>query len=114
MASSPHRRRLLAPCLAAGAWLLAGPVLAQTTRPPLPDPTDPRQPVAPLVYRSALTDTRSPPDAPAVAWPAANAQVGRIGGWRAYAREGAPTAPPSQPDPGVHQHHHGQPVGGRP
>lgn len=135
MASSPHRLRALVPCLAAAAWLWAGPALAQATRPPAPDPTDPRQPVPRLTYRSALADATRPLDAPAVPWPAANAQVGRIGGWQTYAREAAasaptpgasapplathphhttPTAPPPRPaaSPGGHGHHH--PPGGQP
>lgn len=111
MASSPHRLCALVPCLAAAAWLWAGPALAQATRPPAPDPTNPRQPVPRLTYRSALADATRPLDAPAVAWPAANAEVGRIGGWQAYAREGAAPPRPAA-SPGAHGHHH--PPGGQP
>ncbi len=37
---------------------------------------------------------------PALDWRAANAQVLRVGGWRAYAREPLPSAEPASASPG--------------
>lgn len=123
MALLPYCRRALAPCVAACLLAQAGTVAAQAapaTPARLPDPTDARQPVPPLVHRSALAPASAAAlDSPPVAWPAANAQVGRIGGWRAYAREAgagpasAPT-PATAPATGAHGHHHHPPAGGRP
>ena len=118
MALLPYCRRALAPCVAACLLAQAGTAAAQAApaKPArLPDPTDARQPVPPLVHRSALAPAPAALDAPPIAWPAANAQVGRIGGWRAYAREAA-AAPASAPTPatGAHGHHHHPPAGDRP
>lgn len=86
----------------AGLCLLAPPVQAQTPTQPLlpvaaaaatsqslhrPDPLDAQAPLPPLIYRSALQGYRPNVEAAVGNWPAANEQVGRIGGWRAYARE---------------------------
>ena len=83
-----------------GLCLLAPLVQAQTqTQPSLPvtaaspqslnrpDPLDAQAALPPLIYRSALQGYRPNVEAVVGNWPAANAQVGRIGGWRAYARE---------------------------
>lgn len=66
--------------------------------------TDPGAATAPLVHRSALSSYRRSggEDPPATAWREANDTVGRIGGWRAYARE-------AQADAG-HAHHHAAPA----
>lgn len=40
-----------------------------------------------LQYRSAITAYQGYTDQPVQSWREANDQVGRIGGWRAYARE---------------------------
>jgi hypothetical protein len=63
-----------------------------------PNAADPGAATAPLVHRSTLSSYRRTggEDPPATAWREANDTVGRIGGWRAYAREvqaGAGTAP---------------------
>lgn len=80
-------------------WLLAGCLLATTASaqpaaaPLRPDPLDPQAAVPPAVYRSPF---KHPPQAaapPVGNWIQANQQVGRIGGWRAYAREAAAPAP---------------------
>jgi hypothetical protein len=50
-----------------------------------------------LSYRSAVEGYRSFADEKVVPWRYANENVGRIGGWREYAREaqgGAPSSPP--------------------
>jgi hypothetical protein len=71
-------------------------VQAQRRVPPTgpADPLDARATVPALVYQSTLgTYRRLGGDKP-VPWREANATVGRIGGWRAYAREAAEAAPP--------------------
>jgi hypothetical protein len=51
------------------------------------DPMDAKAATVPLNYQSSLRDYR-PNTAPALApWRAANDKVGRIGGWRAYAKQ---------------------------
>lgn len=47
-------------------------------------------------YRSAFEGYRSFSDPPAVSWREANDTVGRIGGWRAYAREAHEPAAPER------------------
>ena len=82
-------------------WLLpavcavATPLVAQAQGTPraAPDPLDAEATVPAVVYRSALTTYRRANDAKPVPWRAANDTVGRIGGWRAYAREA------SRPEP---------------
>ena len=114
--ASPRAALLAA---SAGLCLLAPLVQAQTqTQPPLPvtaaspqslnrpDPLDAQAALPLLRYRSALQAYRPNVAAAVGNWPAANEQVGRIGGWRAYAREAqqpdaapapAPTVDPSKP-----------------
>ena len=67
---------ILAPALLAGAAVAAEP-------PPA----------------SAFDGSRPFADQPVAPWAQSNATVGRIGGWRAYAREasGGPQAPETQP-----------------
>jgi hypothetical protein len=81
-------RLLLYAGLAAAALTTA----AQTAR---PDPLDARAAVPPAVYRSVLDAYRNAASKPAAAvgWKQANDEVTRIGGWRAYARESAASAP---------------------
>jgi len=69
-----------------------------------PEAADPRAATVPLVHRSALSSYRRTggEDPPATAWREANDTVGRIGGWRAYAREaqaGATPAPAASSPP---------------
>jgi hypothetical protein len=90
-----HPRTRL-PLLAALALTWTVPSGAQPA-PARPDPADARAAVAPLAHRSALADYRKAA-APPTAWRDANDTVERIGGWRAYAREAAASAPsPSAP-----------------
>jgi hypothetical protein len=92
MANSPSR-------WLAGAALCAAAAGAQAQGAPgpaRPDPLDATVPVPAPVYRSVLAlPRRADADAP-VPWREANDLVGRIGGWRAYAREAqAPASPPA-------------------
>jgi hypothetical protein len=104
------------------AFLLMPAAVAAQDRPaprpdnradPRPEPrpaADPEAATAPLVHRSALQSYRRAggDDPPAVAWREANDTVGRIGGWRAYAREaqsGATPAPAAPAGPAGHHHH---------
>jgi hypothetical protein len=69
--------------------------------------------VAPPSYRSPLEGYRPYVDESVTSWKEANENVGRIGGWREYARESqqaapgspSPSAPPTRaPQGGHHQH----------
>jgi hypothetical protein len=75
--------------LALGALLLSGPVLAQGPAPTGAAPAD--TPSAFEGYRRFDAQTVAP-------WRESNDTVGRIGGWKVYAREAQqPDAAPSQP-----------------
>jgi hypothetical protein len=62
---------------------------------------DPQAPVPATTYRSAFRGYRTPAEDVVISWRDANDLVGRIGGWRVYAREAqepasrdqTPTAP---------------------
>lgn len=75
-----------------------------------PDPLDARAATKPLQHRSAFDGYRRLADEPPMNWRDANDTVKRIGGWRSYAREAAPSAPAaSSPGtapatPPVHKH----------
>jgi len=60
-----------------------------------PDPLDPKAAVTAPAHRSAFDGYRRHDDVKPLPWQQANDTVGRIGGWRSYAREAA-AAPPSQ------------------
>ena len=51
------------------------------------DPQDAKASVPRIVYRSSLADYRVLSDEKLTSWKATNDNVGRIGGWRAYAKE---------------------------
>jgi hypothetical protein len=52
-----------------------------------PDPADARATVPSLEHRSAFARARAGTASGPIGWREANDRVGRIGGWRAYARE---------------------------
>lgn len=52
-----------------------------------PDPTDEKNTVPPVLYLSPFRDYKPLGEDKAIPWKAANDEVGRIGGWRAYAKE---------------------------
>jgi hypothetical protein len=84
--------------------LLAGSALAQTTA-EQKSPAPPSQ----LSYTSPLNSYQAYTDQPVQSWQDANDTVGRIGGWRTYARE-ARTAEPAKdatPAAPAHEGHHG-------
>lgn len=96
------------PRVATWALLAAGAAAAQ----PAPPPPEP------FAFRSALEQYQPYAPQPVGPWRGANDTVGRIGGWRAYAREAAaseaatpaPAAPPPAPDAhGGHGHAPGAP-----
>ena len=104
-------RRLMPAALVAAACSTQ----AQTARPPArPDPLDPNANVPALAIPSPLKSYRRLRDETPIPWREANDTVGRIGGWRVYAREAqppeptapiqaAPSSPPAekaQPKPG--------------
>ena len=53
------------------------------------DPADPNAAIPAIVYISPFSDYRPLGDDKNTAWKDANDTVGKIGGWRAYAREAA-------------------------
>ena len=98
----------------AAVWLLAGLAQAQP-------PSAAAGPLAsPLTYRSAIADYQPYAAQPVQPWAETNATVGRIGGWRAYAREAAapsaseklaPQAGPAPAAPSAANPHAGQHTG---
>lgn len=85
--------------------LLAGSAMAQTTAEQTPPPAAPAQ----LSYTSPLNGYLAYADQPVQSWREANDTVGRIGGWRTYARE-ARTAEPAKdaaPSSPAREEHHG-------
>ncbi len=52
-----------------------------------PDPTDEKNTVPPIRYQSPFRDYKPLGEDKPIPWKAANDEVGRIGGWRAYAKE---------------------------
>ena len=81
-----YRRFLVAGALsiaaaAPSAWAQPAPDSAKA------DPRDAGASVPQLVYRSPLSGYRVLSDEKAGSWRETNDQVGRIGGWRAYAKE---------------------------
>ncbi len=90
---SPRTALLLAACC-------AGPALAQA---PMPAASAPA-----AADRPAFEGYRAYAEPPPADWRQANDTVGRIGGWRTYAREAqAATETAPAPDQGHDHHHHG-------
>jgi hypothetical protein len=80
----------------AAALVYAMPANAE----PRSDPLDAKAPVPALKYQSALAGYRRLGDEKPIPWKEANETAGRIGGWRAYAREAQASAPAA----GAHGH----------
>jgi hypothetical protein len=81
---------------AQGASSPSGANPAPTAR---PDPLDAKASVPALSYRSSFSRYRGLGDDKSVTWREANDAVGRIGGWRVYAREAQqPESTPSATD----------------
>jgi hypothetical protein len=106
-------RLVLAALIALAADGVAAQSASSAPVPPRPDPLDANASVPTVTYRSSFSGYRSLGDDKVGDWRAANDTVGRIGGWRVYAREAdapesntsppAPTAPATdvaQPKPG--------------
>jgi hypothetical protein len=73
------------------------------------DPANGAAPVPPLKYRSPFATFTDPGTADVAPWRATNDTVGRIGGWRAYAREAAGKDPAGKGAATAegHEQHHG-------
>ncbi|GAB3628105.1 hypothetical protein PTE30175_02515 [Pandoraea terrae] len=74
-----------------------------------------------LVYSSAFASYKGYADQPVTPWREANDTVGRIGGWRSYAKEAAQETSPAAPAgaasasaPSSHDAGHGAHLGSRP
>lgn len=98
-----HVRSLLPLSLA----LLATVATAQIVAPSQADSTSATLP-AKVVYQSPISGYQPYADQPVQSWREANDRVGRIGGWRAYAKEAA-AGKSTQETPAVDAHsgHHG-------
>jgi hypothetical protein len=85
--------------------LLAGSAMAQTPAEQTPSPATP----APLTYISPLNGYQAYADQPVQSWREANDTVGRIGGWRTYAKEARTPEPAmdAAPSTAAHEEHHG-------
>jgi hypothetical protein len=83
--------------------------LAQAQAPaPRPDPADPGARVPAQPYRSPFTDYKPLGETGLGDWRAANDEVGRIGGWRAYAREAQVQTPGGAAAASGHAGHGGE------
>ena len=80
---------MLAGWLAVILALLASTASAQTTPPTPSAATVPQSDTATSQYRSALENYQPYGESKQVPWKEANDKVGKIGGWRAYAKEAA-------------------------
>lgn len=88
----------------AALTLLVLPWSASMAQTPAAAPAISSAQAAPAPFRSALENYQPYTDEKITPWKAANEQVDRNGGWRAYAKEGRSPASPSspasaQPDP---------------
>lgn len=92
---------LLALC--AGATAVAA--IAQPAPKAVADPAAPQASAPALHYRSSLQRYRPLQEQPVADWRAANRRVHEAGGWRAYARESAASAPAGAAS-AAHLHHH--------
>ena len=112
-------RHFAAAVVLAEAMLWIAPASAQSRA----DPADPAARVPAAAYRSPFADYRLLGEETVGNWRAANDEVGRIGGWREYAREvqeaessskspGAPAAKPS-PAPAQKGGHEGHSTPGK-
>ena len=80
---------------ATGAVAQPAAVAAAASAPRRADPADPGASVPALSYRSAFAGYRPNVEQPVGAWRELSDSVGRVGGWRSYAREAQSTAPPA-------------------
>ncbi len=103
---SLHKNVCLLAALLGAAWgVNAQPAPAAAPRASSASPSTPSNAAQPvnsggtgaasesLRYRSAFEGYRRYADEPVTPWKAANDQVGRIGGWRTYAKEASGDAP---------------------
>lgn len=82
------------------AVLCAPPAAAQPVpATPLRDPSNPQAPVPAARYESAFAGSRPFADEPAASWRELNDRTGRVGGWRAYARQAREPDAPSTSGP---------------
>jgi hypothetical protein len=71
-------------CLALSCAIFAGAAAAQAVS---PTETTPTRPLVQVEYKSALSNFKPYTDQAIESWVKANDLVGRIGGWRSYAKE---------------------------
>lgn len=90
-----NQLRWLLPVVALTATLAAHS--QPTGRVANPDPSDPRAITPPMVHESSFAHYRKFSEEKPIAWREANDTVGRIGGWRTYAREARQPEPATAP-----------------
>lgn len=98
------------PALLALVLLPLGASVARAQAPASPPAAAPAATTsaAPAAFRSALEDYRPYTEEKTVNWKEANDSVGRIGGWRAYAKEAAQPEPPAPAAPARSAPHDGK------
>lgn len=79
--------------------------IAQAQTPAAPPPANTPAQAEPAPFRSALENYQPYTDEKITPWKAANEQVDRNGGWRAYAKEGRQSASPASAKPDPHAGH---------
>ena len=103
-----HRTSLISAMISGALAFLSVDVNAQADTPSQPPTPESRLPTK-LQYKSAIGSYQAYVDQEVLSWREANDRVGRIGGWRSYAKEistGQPTSEePTSPD--AHAPHHG-------
>ncbi len=92
----PVRRMLPAVALIVAATAQAGQLAPTAGR---ASPLDARADVPAVTYESAFARYRPHADEKLRPWKDSNDNVGRIGGWRSYAREAAQEEPAAAPGP---------------
>ena len=100
----PHHLR---PLLALSLALLASTVAAQSPAESTNSNVAPVMAATTLQYKSAISTYQPYIDQPVQSWRDANDRVGRIGGWRAYAKESSePQSPDASSTADPHSSHH--------
>jgi hypothetical protein len=104
----PHRTSLLSVIISGALAFLSVGAGAQGVAPTQPSTSESRLPTK-LQYKSAIGSYQAYADQEVLSWREANDRVGRIGGWRAYAKEISTGQPPSEAptSPDSHATHHG-------
>lgn len=104
----PHQTSPLSVIISGALAFLSVGAGAQGVAPTQPSTSESRLPTK-LQYKSAIGSYQAYADQEVLSWREANDRVGRIGGWRAYAKEISTGQPASEAptSPDSHATHHG-------